>query len=468
MLFKRRPSFLSLIQAAAHAPEQSRSAREDKTDTPDSDALSIYMRQLGDSKVLSTEEEIRYAKQYASFIFDFRKKIYQLAFVARDHLNIIEDLGVEGVDNNFIIEYGEEGQPLVPASDIFLELNKWKELIKETLAALSLNFKTGKDCLVLREKLSEVLLAYALKSEYLTEWYAVLLQYFRDLGMPETPDALNEDIISEVKKNYITDSLMMSLKEFVVLMQELIEIRMNADSVRQKILEANLRLVISIAKTYQSRGLPLADLIQEGNLGLMKAVDKFDYKRKHKFSTYATWWIKQTVSRAIADQARVIRIPVHMIATLSKMFQAEQKFLQKHGREPSADELASELDMPKSRVRSLKRMAQQPVSLQAPVSEEGCSLLGDMLSATSGDDPVQEAAYSMLKEKITEVFETLTERERQVLRKRFGLYGEKICTLEEISSMFEVSRERIRQIEIRALEKLRQPDRRKYLDGYFS
>jgi RNA polymerase primary sigma factor len=200
----------------------------------------------------------------------------------------------------------------------------------------------------------------------------------------------------------------------------------------------------------------------------MKAVDKFDYRRKHKFSTYATWWIKQTITRSIADQARVIRIPSHMITTLGKMFQAEQQFLQEHGREPDSNELASKLDMPKERVRSLKRMAQQPVSLQAPLSKDNDFVLEDMLTAPSSEDPVQNIAYSMLKEKITEVFSTLKERERQVLRMRFGLHGEKSKTLEELGVIFNVSRERIRQIELKALEKLRHPDRIKYLDGYFN
>jgi RNA polymerase primary sigma factor len=201
----------------------------------------------------------------------------------------------------------------------------------------------------------------------------------------------------------------------------------------------------------------------------MKAVDKFDYRRKHKFSTYATWWIKQTISRAIADQARVIRIPVHMITTLTKMFQAEQAFLQEFGREPTSEELAKKLEMPKERISSLKKMAQQPVSLQASVNtREGSSVLSDLITSSSGDDTIQDAAYSMLKEKIIEAFSTLKERERQILRMRFGLQGEKAQTLEELSKVFNISRERVRQIEIKAMEKLRDPERRKYLDGYFN
>jgi RNA polymerase primary sigma factor len=254
------------------------------------------------------------------------------------------------------------------------------------------------------------------------------------------------------------------------LVKELDEARAKADAVRSVILKANLRLVISVAKKYQSRGLPLSDLIQEGNLGLIKAVDKFDYRRGYKFSTYATWWIKQTIARAISDQARIIRIPSHMIATLNKMFHAEQMFLQKNGVEPSADELATQLDMPVERVRSLKRMAQQPVSLQAAVSNQGgSSILEDILMTTNdGDDTIKAAAYSILKEKLAEAFEVLTERERQIIRLRFGLLNAKPMTLEDIGEMFQISRERVRQIEIRALEKLRAPEQSKLLDGYFN
>jgi RNA polymerase primary sigma factor len=437
-------------------------------DAPDSDALSIYMRQMGESPVLSPKEETQFAKEYDDLMIEFRQTLYHLAFVARDHLSIIEEMRIDTIEGNFIIVYDHDGNVITSVEDIFMGLTPWSQQIKECLDKLHQAFKARDRDNEIREDLVQLLMTHYLKSEYLAEWYDVAVQYFRDLGSPESIQDLKNLSISQEKKEFISDILLLDLPQFIELIKKLKVIRQKADDVRKKILEGNLRLVISIAKKYQSRGLPLSDLIQEGNLGLMKAVEKFDYRRKHKFSTYATWWIKQTIARSIAEQARVIRIPAHMIATLSKMFQAEQQFLQEHGREPDSNELAAKLDMPKERIRSLKRMAQQPVSLQAPLSKDNDFVLGDMLAATSSEDPVKNVAYSMLKEKITEVFSTLKERERQVLRMRFGLHGEKAKTLEELGVIFNVSRERIRQIELKAIEKLRHPDRIKYLDGYFN
>ena len=437
-------------------------------DAPDSDALSIYMRHMRDSPMLLPEEEVRLAKEYDDLINELRTLLYRLAFVARDHLSVLAGMTIDGVESNCIIFYDESGKPRTSIETVFMDLKPWINKIETALSELKIYFEEGSDCKDIRNNLVDVLSTYYLKSEYLIEWYDAALQYFNDLGAPADPAALENSNVSQKKKDFISSLLLMELPEFISLMAEMKAIRNRADAVRKTILEGNLRLVISVAKKYQSRGLPLPDLIQEGNLGLMKAVDKFDYRRKYKFSTYATWWIKQTVARAIAEQARVIRIPSHMITTLSKMFQAEQQFLQEHGHEPDSEELAAKLEMPKERVRSLKRMAQQPVSLQAPISPGNDFVLGDTLTEESSEDPVQNVAYSMLKEKISEVFSSLNERERQVLRMRFGLHGEKVRTLEELGEVFNVSRERIRQIELKALEKLRQPDRKKYLDGYFS
>ena len=460
-------SRLSTDKPLSRSPGKERKPLPDERS--DSDALSIYMRKMENSSPLSSEEETTLVKEYDEYIHKLRNKLYTLAYVARDHLSIIDSMTIDGVESNFILYYTEEGTPRQKAEDIFMNLGTWGNEIRHTLQSLQEHYQKGDNCSEVRNELIQILMRYHLKSEYVTEWYDVAMKYFDDIKDLNNKQDSDPNSSLQTKRELIASALMMKFSDFSDLTAELKDIRKRADVVREKILEGNLRLVISIAKKYQSRGLPLSDLIQEGNLGLMKAVEKFDYRRKHKFSTYATWWIKQTISRSIADQARVIRIPTHMIATLSKMLHAEQLFLQEHGREPDSDELAAKLDMPKERVRSLKRMVQQPVSLQAPMASDNSFILEDILAAaTSEDDPVQSVAYSMLKEKIVEVFSTLKERERQVLRMRFGLHGESPRTLEELGKIFNLSRERVRQIEIKALEKLRHPDRKKYLDGYFS
>ncbi len=296
-----------------------------------------------------------------------------------------------------------------------------------------------------------------------------------DEDFEELAKDAEEDNFEDLEKSMsIDDPVRMYLKEIgkVPLLNadeelELAKKMENGDlEAKQRLCEANLRLVVSIAKRYVGRGMQFLDLIQEGNLGLIKAVDKFDWRKGFKFSTYATWWIRQAITRSIADQARTIRIPVHMVETINKQIRVTRQLLQELGRDPSPEEIAKEMEIPVEKVREISKIAQEPVSLETPIGEEEDSHLGDFIPDEDVPSPADAAAFSMLKDQLNEVLATLTDREQEVLRLRFGLDDGRQRTLEEVGQQFNVTRERIRQIEAKALRKLRHPNRSRRLKDY--
>ncbi len=333
---------------------------------------------------------------------------------------------------------------------------------------------------VTRDEVASQVMELEIDADQITKIYETLENMGVDVVNEFDPVPADEIIEPEkidlsVPENIsVDDPVRMYLKEIgkvpLLTADEEIDIakRMEAgdESAKQKLTEANLRLVVSIAKRYVGRGMLFLDLIQEGNLGLIKAVDKFDYRKGYKFSTYATWWIRQAITRAIADQARTIRIPVHMVETINKLIRVSRQLLQEFGREPTPDEVAKVMNISENKVREIIKIAQEPVSLETPIGEEEDSHLGDFIPDDEAPAPAEAASFTLMKEQLLAVLDTLTLREERVLRLRFGLDDGHQRTLEEVGRVFEVTRERIRQIEAKALRKLRHPSRSKKLKDY--
>ncbi len=432
-----------------------------------SDSLQIYLRQINKIPLLEPDKQKKLIHEIDLATIEYRRELYQLGFILLEHSRILDKIH----DKNTNLSYDFLASSLGNQKEAILQVPAWHKEIKDLYGQLReaySNNKAGNQS-SLRAQAVECLLKYEVVYDRLKEWHKVTLE-FLTLAAPglRKPERATLKNIPSEKISYLEEKFLLPLDDFFPLLKKIQARYGHLKVLHEKMLEGNLRLAVSIAQKYRNRGLPINDLIQEANLGLMRALEKFDFRLGNRFSTYATWWIKQTVSRAIAEQSRVIRIPVHMINTIISMNHVEQIFMQTHGREPNVSELAIALEIPTSRISAIRKMARQAISLQAPVgdSKDG-SVLQDILASDSvNDDPVQDISKKVLKQKVYEVLATLPEREQQIIIMRFGLMGYSPMTLVKVSEHFDLTRERIRQLEIKILEKLRTPEKRKFFDGY--
>ena len=442
------------------------------------DPVRMYLKQMGQVPLLTREQEVEISKRIEEAENMVQRHINRFGFIACAHLDLARKLveGGERFDRVILdkkIESRERYMKKLP--HLCKQVERLSTSISQQYCQLSNSSSKKRSKLKPLQRaiisLQRVYPQFYLKQKVTEEFVhladdAYHTSLYLQTELAKHPRDRKKRLQLQNKIRELEKGLWLSLSEYAEQYQALKGWVRQALRAKTEMVEANLRLVISIAKKYTNRGLSFLDLIQEGNMGLMKAVEKFEYRRGYKFSTYATWWIRQAITRSIADQARTIRIPVHMIETINKLMRVQKQLVQEYGREPTPEEVAEEVLLPVDRVRAVLKMAQQPISLQSPVGESEETNFGDFIEDRGAENPSDMTAIVLLKEKIKDVLETLTDRERQVLEQRFGLVDGYSRTLEEVGRQFQVTRERIRQIEAKALRKMRHPTRIRQLEGF--
>jgi RNA polymerase primary sigma factor len=463
--------------------EESRTSNNDILDDP----VRMYLKQMGQVPLLTREQEVEISKRIETAEINALAALFYLGPVGRYLADLGEKLllRTERFDRLVIDKKIESREVYFKNLEKLVHSTRENDAVATEAwhdAQKARDDRARKNALVRFKKRDNVLRANYVKfffklkvfEDFLHEFSGKIEEVekcFTDLHRAKHPKTKRDTTIDVRAVNHHLKQLETELRIAPQGLLDTLKIARGhireAHRAKTEMVEANLRLVISIAKKYTNRGLSFLDLIQEGNMGLMKAVEKFEYRRGYKFSTYATWWIRQAITRSIADQARTIRIPVHMIETLNKVMQVQKQLLQEFGHEPTPEEVAEEMNLPVERVQQIMKMAQQPISLQSPVGDGDDTSFGDFIEDKSAENPYDMTAFSLLREKIMDVLDSLTERERRVLTLRFGLVDGYSRTLEEVGKQFKVTRERIRQIEAKALRKMRHPTRIRQLHGFF-